>query len=263
MARLLIVTDTTFYRRGGEVLDNFCFDRRFFDDYCAEFEEVRVAARVSDWPPAGPLHRADGDGLAFVDLLPARGLSAGRWHPGALLPRARGGRSQPRMRSACGCPASPAGMRRGSRRREKPMMFELIGDPLGTALGSPQARIYGLLQHRRTRWILRRCAARLLRQRRPSAAALSGRRGGHDRGDLQHPARARLAAPTADRALARGPPAADPRRLVPAGQEPGAAGRGDAAGARRGPAPRLKLVGDGETRARSSGWCRSTGSATG
>jgi phosphatidyl-myo-inositol dimannoside synthase len=174
MARLLIVTDTTFYRRGGEVLDNFCFDRRFFDDYCAEFDEVRVAARVSDEPPAGPLHRADGDGLAFVDLLPARGV---RW---TLAPWQRYCRALAGAVAAADalCLRLPgvAGWHAARLAAGRPMMFELIGDPLATALGSPQARIYGLLQHRRTRWILRRCAlgsyvsADHLQQRYPAAA---------------------------------------------------------------------------------------------
>ena len=157
MARLLIVTDATFYRLGDQVLDRCGFDRRFFDDYCAEFDEVRVAARISDRLPAAGLRRADGDGLSFVDLQPAQGLS---W---ALAPRARHCRA---LERAVGwadalCLRLPAVAGWHAARlacaQQKPAMFELTGDPLGRAPGAPAARIDGELLARRTRWILRRC----------------------------------------------------------------------------------------------------------
>lgn len=157
MARLLIVTDATFYRSGDRVLDRFCFDRRFFDDYCAEFDEVRVAARMAGQPPAVDLHRADGDGLSFVDLPPVSGV---RW---ALAPRSRycGALQQAvgwadavclRLPGVAGWHAARLAWRQG-----KPAMFELIGDPLAVGLGSLQARVYGRLQYHRTRWAVRRC----------------------------------------------------------------------------------------------------------
>jgi glycosyltransferase involved in cell wall biosynthesis len=157
MARLLIVTDATFYRSGDQVFDRVCFDRRFFDDYCAEFDEVRVAARVADRPPDAQLHRADGEGLRFVDL-PA--VSGALW---ALAPRSRycGALDQAVGWADAICLRLPgvAGWHAGrlARRQRKPVMFELIGDPLAVGLGSVQARLYGRLQGHRTRRTVRRC----------------------------------------------------------------------------------------------------------
>jgi len=157
MARLLIVTDATFYRLGDQVLDRGGFERRCFDDYCAEFDEVRVAARVADRLPATGLPRADGDGLSFVDLQPAQGLAR------ALAPRARHCGA---LQRAVGwadalCLRLPAvagwHAARLARAQRKPAMFELTGDPLAVGPGGLAARIEGRLLDRRTRWIVRRC----------------------------------------------------------------------------------------------------------
>jgi glycosyltransferase involved in cell wall biosynthesis len=176
MARLLIVTDATFYRRGDQVFDRACFDRRFFDDYCARFDEVRVAARVSDQLPAGDLRRADGDGLSFVDLPPVGGL---RW---ALAPRRRYCRALERAvgwaDALCLRLPSVAGWHaaRLARRQGKPAMFELTGDPLAAARGSLAAGLYGRLQYQRTRAVVARSglgsyvSASHLQERYPAAA---------------------------------------------------------------------------------------------
>jgi len=112
MTRLLIVTDGPFYRRGDEVFDRFCFDRAFFDDYAAVFDQVRVATRVDHGTVVDGMHRADGEGVAFVDLASVQGAA---W---VLRPGATAGRwarpSIGRMRCACACLRSPAGTRRAS-----------------------------------------------------------------------------------------------------------------------------------------------------
>jgi glycosyltransferase involved in cell wall biosynthesis len=157
MARLLIVTDATFYRRGDQIFDQAGLERPCFDDYCAEFEEVRIAARVFDQLPATALQRADGDRLSFVDLRPAQGagwaLAPRRRHCGALE------RAVDWADALCLRLPAVAGWHaaRLARRRRKPAMFELVADPLAVGPGSLAARLEGRLHHHRTRSILRRC----------------------------------------------------------------------------------------------------------
>jgi hypothetical protein len=75
MTRLLVVTDNTFHRQGDAVFDRYCFDRAFFDDYAAVFDEIRVAARVDHGTAVAGMHRADGARVAFVDLANVRGAA--------------------------------------------------------------------------------------------------------------------------------------------------------------------------------------------
>jgi phosphatidylinositol alpha-1,6-mannosyltransferase len=155
MSRLLVVTDNVFYRQGAAVFDRFCFDRAFFDDYAAVFEEVRVAARVERRTAAHGMHRADGDGVAFVDLASVQGAA---W---VLAPWRRYCRPLAdavdwadvvcvRMPGVAGWHAARLGRRRG-----KPVMFELTGDPLAAGAGSASHRIGGLIQYWRTRQVVR------------------------------------------------------------------------------------------------------------
>jgi glycosyltransferase involved in cell wall biosynthesis len=155
MARLLVVTDNPFHRTAEGVFDQGCLDRAFFDDYAAAFDQVRVAARVLTARPAGALNRADGSGFGFVDLVAARGP---RW---VLAPWWRYCRPLAaaidwadavcvRLPAVSGWHAA-----RLARKRDKPVMFELIGDPLAAGRGSGLQRLGGLVQARRTRWITR------------------------------------------------------------------------------------------------------------
>jgi phosphatidylinositol alpha-1,6-mannosyltransferase len=154
MSRLLIATDGPFYRRGDQVFDKYCFDRAFFDDYAAKFDEVRVAARVDHRTAVDGMHRADGDGVAFVDLANVQGAS---W---VLAPWRRHceplARAVDRADAVCVRLPSVAGWHaaRLARRRGKPLMFELIGDPLGDGVGSFAHRLGGLVQAWRTRQII-------------------------------------------------------------------------------------------------------------
>ena len=155
MARLLVVTDNTFYREGEEVFDRFCFDRVFFDDYAAVFDEVRVAARVDHTGRVEGMHRSDGAGVTFVDLEDVHGS---RW---VLAPWWRHCRPLAdavawadavcvRIPAVAGWHAA-----RLARRHGKPLMFELIGDPLAGAVGSVSQRVGGIIQYWRTRQIVR------------------------------------------------------------------------------------------------------------
>jgi glycosyltransferase involved in cell wall biosynthesis len=155
MTRLLIVTDNTFYRSGQEVFDDLCYDRGFFDDYAAVFDEVRVAARVDRTGRVDGLIRADGAGVSFVDLDDVHGAAwvlapwrlycrpladAVDWADAVCV----------RLPSVAGWHAA-----RLARRLGRPLMFELIGDPLATGVTSTAHRLSGMIQHRRTCRIVR------------------------------------------------------------------------------------------------------------
>jgi phosphatidyl-myo-inositol dimannoside synthase len=155
MTRLLIATDGPFYRRGDQVFDKYCFDRAFFDDYAAVFEEVGVATRVDRRTVVEGLHRADGEAVTFVDLPSVQGAA---W---VLAPGKRYCRPLAdavdwadavcvRLPSVAGWHAA-----RLARSRGKPLMFELVGDPLAGGAGSFAHRIGGTIQYWRTRQIVR------------------------------------------------------------------------------------------------------------
>jgi phosphatidyl-myo-inositol dimannoside synthase len=176
MSRLLVVTDNVFYRQGDAVFDRFCFDRAFFDDYAAVFDQVRVAARVDRRTAAHGMHRADGAGVAFVDLASVQGAA---W---VLAPWRRYCRPLAdavdwadavcvRIPGVAGWHAA-----RLARGRGKPLMFELVGDPLAAGAGSVAHRIGGVIQYWRARRIVRwsgvgSYASRAHLQRRYPAAA--------------------------------------------------------------------------------------------
>jgi phosphatidyl-myo-inositol dimannoside synthase len=154
MSRLLIVTDGPFYRRGDAVFDKYCFDRAFFDDYAAVFDQVRVAARVDRGTAVDGMHRTDGEGLVFVDLANVQGaawvLAPWRRYCGPLADAVAWADAVcVRIPSVAGWHAA-----RRARRQGKPLMFELIGDPLAIGVGSAAHRIWGLIQYRRTRRIV-------------------------------------------------------------------------------------------------------------
>jgi phosphatidyl-myo-inositol dimannoside synthase len=155
MGRLLIVTDGPFYRQGDKVFDRYCFDRAFFEDYAAVFQEVRVAARIDRAAAVDGMHRADGDGVDFVDL---DGVHGTRW---VLAPSWRYCRPLANAvdwaDAVCARIPSVAGWHaaRLARRCGKPLMFELIGDPLAAGAGSVPRRVGGLVQWHRTGRIVR------------------------------------------------------------------------------------------------------------
>jgi hypothetical protein len=139
MVNLLFVTDNLFFSYSGEIYDDLCFERGFFDDYFSAFECVRVAARVKPITAILPdLHRADGKGLSFYPLSPVSGLS---WN---LAPRHV--YLKP-LEAAVGwadavCVRIPAVAAwhafRMARRQSKPVMFEMAGDPLTYLAGNGQ-----------------------------------------------------------------------------------------------------------------------------
>lgn len=133
MSRLLIATDHCFLRHGGRVLDAYCFDRAFFDDYRAVFDQVEVLARVR---PVESLPRgaslSDGDGVTFLDVPP---LGRIRWlllaerlaRPRLESAIARADAVVVRVPSRLGAAAAAAALRHG-----KPYMIEVIGEPAST-----------------------------------------------------------------------------------------------------------------------------------
>lgn len=158
--KLLVVTDHRFLSAAdGSIHDTYCFDRTFFDDYRRVFSEVRVAARVRDEPIPERASRSDGDGVSFVRLDDVQG---GRW--AASLPR-RYRQALPaavtwadavcvRIPAIAGSHAAHWANKAG-----KPLMFELIGDPLSAVQGPEHGlatRSFGLLLAAATRWITRR-----------------------------------------------------------------------------------------------------------
>ncbi|HEX8552981.1 MAG TPA: glycosyltransferase [Abditibacteriaceae bacterium] len=126
---LLVATDHRFFAgESGEILDTYCFDRTFFDDYCAVFPDIRVAARVRrDTPPASA-RRADGDGVRFFPIPDSTGgawLKASvRTHPASLK------EAVDQADAVCVRVPSFTGttVARLAREAGKPVMFEAIGD---------------------------------------------------------------------------------------------------------------------------------------
>lgn len=172
--KLLVVTDHRFFAgpdfssadasrpQRGAVYDTYCFDRGFFDDYSRIFDQVRVAARVRHEPVPDEALRADGRGLEFVALGDIQGA---RW---VLAPPAC---HMSRLRAAvdwadavCVRIPSIAGVHafRRAAARKKPVMFELIGDPLSAVQGPGHGlatRAFGLLLAAATRHITGRATA--------------------------------------------------------------------------------------------------------
>ena len=127
--KLLVATDHTFYRTSEGVFDTYCFDRAFFNDYRAVFDEVLVAARMNTTPPPPGAHRSDGDHVRFIDLANVHGA---RW---ALAPARMYSASLPsaiaKVDAVCVRLPAVSGVfaARSARRCGKPLMFEQIGDP--------------------------------------------------------------------------------------------------------------------------------------
>lgn len=155
--RLLVVTDHRFIRDGDEVFDTYTFDRDFFADYRAVFDEVAVAARMVYSPRPPGSSRSDGDGVVFVDLPTT---SHARWMLEPSWPRFRGLRAEvERSDAVCVRMPSVAG-RVGAAHAfhvGKPVMFEIIGDPaLLFASWGPIGRFVGAREARSLRRIARR-----------------------------------------------------------------------------------------------------------
>ena len=154
--KLLVATDHTYYRTPNGVFDTFCFDRNFFCDYRAVFDEVLVAARMNTNAPPEHAHRSDGDGVRFVDLENVHGA---RW---ALAP----------LNVFCGAlPSAVASVdavcvrlpamsgvyaARLARRAAKPLMFEQVGDPRLIAAFGLTGRLFGNYLAFHNRRIVRR-----------------------------------------------------------------------------------------------------------
>lgn len=161
--RALIVTDHFFLRFGGEVYDNFCFDREFFNDYRERFSEVVVAARIieSETLPAN-YRLSSGGGVSFVSMGHYRGW---RWFAFAAL-AARGRLRQAvaecdavvlRVPSALAWTAS-----RWALRYRKPYAIEVIGDPeeaYQAAGRGPMFALLGFWEKERLKVIARRASA--------------------------------------------------------------------------------------------------------
>lgn len=157
--KLLVVTDHAFYRTADGVFDTYCFDRAFFDDYRAVFDEVRVAARMNMNPPPAHAHRSDGDRVEFVDLENVHGA---RWAMAparrycAALPSAMAG-----VDAVCVRLPAVSGVfaARLARRSGKPVMFEQVGDPRLIGAFGLTGRLLGAYLAFFTRRIVRRSVA--------------------------------------------------------------------------------------------------------
>ena len=149
--RLLIVTDHVFLGTDHGVYDTFCFDRAFFDDYRALFEEVLVAARVQEAPRLTTAARSDGDGVEFIRLPPARGLR--KLFLAQFLYRKRLDAVIHKVDAVCVRIPSLSGSIafQLAMQASKPVMFELIGDPLATL----HVEEYGLLANMFGYWSAR------------------------------------------------------------------------------------------------------------
>ena len=127
--KLLLVTDHKFVVTPKGVRDTYCFDHEFFSDYLAVFDEVTVAARM--------VHRdqvvgraAEGPRVRFLALPPASGL---RWALAASGPvRSTLRRAVADADAVCLRIPSVAAIHahRFARRAGRPIMFEMIGDPI-------------------------------------------------------------------------------------------------------------------------------------
>lgn len=127
--RLLLATDHVFTKFNGRIHDAYCFGDDFFADYREVFDEVVVAARVAE-PGSALGTPLTSSGLRFAELPDVHGSV---WH---LVPSRLIGSSIVRnvaasdavcvrMPSASGWVAAQAAFKQG-----KPLMFEIIGDPL-------------------------------------------------------------------------------------------------------------------------------------
>ncbi len=154
---LLFTTDNAFYASEGAVYDQHSYDRRFFDDYRAVFERVVVAARLRSGDPPQGSRRADGSGVSFVGFKDVHGprwaLAPMRAYCSALPGAAKNAEAVcVRIPSTSGIFAA-----RLATKLNRPLMFELIGDPIrqvgSFGLGG---RLYGHYLAFWTRWIVRR-----------------------------------------------------------------------------------------------------------
>lgn len=158
--RLLIVTDHRYHEGRDGIYDTYCFDREFFSDYLGVFPEVVVAARIRRGPLPPDARRSSGGGVEFVRLPDARGLG---WILGGQVRvlgalRAAIGRADAvcvRLPSVAGVAAFEL-----ARLARKPVMFELIGDPVDALNAAEHGRLraaFGRLQGRHVRRITRTC----------------------------------------------------------------------------------------------------------
>jgi len=156
--KLLVATDHTFYRTPDGVFDTFCFDRAFFADYRAVFDEVLVAARMNTNPPPEHAHRSDGNGVRFVDLENVHGarwaLAPTRVYCSALPPAVAA------VDAVCVRLPAVSGVfaARLAHRGAKPVMFEQVGDPRLIGAFGLMGRLFGAYLTFFTRRIVRQAA---------------------------------------------------------------------------------------------------------
>jgi glycosyltransferase involved in cell wall biosynthesis len=146
--RLLVVTDHKYFQGPDGVYDTYCFDRAFFDDYRAVFEDVRVAARVRSDPMPDTARRSDGDGVSFVPLPDLGGVrhivaSGSAYGPILRVALAEADAVCVRIPAMSGQVAAALARKLG-----KPVMFEMIGDPSAAM----QASSHGFLASLVGRW---------------------------------------------------------------------------------------------------------------
>lgn len=128
---LLLATDHKFLLHEGRVYDRFGFDRGFFEDYGAVFDQVRVAARLEETEsvPAGA-GRSCGDGVDFLrEIWSAHGM---RW---VGLAGIRNRRVLQDAAADCGAVIVRVPSQLGilaarlARQQGIPLLTEVIGDP--------------------------------------------------------------------------------------------------------------------------------------
>ena len=143
--RLLIVTDHRYFGTTQGIFDTYCFDRAFFDDYRAVFDDVQVMARVRREALPKGARRSDGDGVSF---LPLPDWSGFRWMLG--LSARCGSLIRGAVQDAdaiCVRLPSVSGeiAFRAARQLGKPLMFELIGDPKASLSAEQHGRVAALI----------------------------------------------------------------------------------------------------------------------
>lgn len=129
MSHLLFVTDHRFYRYEDRVFDNYVFDYNFFSEYLEVFDTVTVLCRIVELresPDSGNLLKSSGENLQFVSL---GNLSGIMW---LLRSRTIIRKHLYRVQNADAIYLripSIACYQLVSHIEDKPIFFELIGDP--------------------------------------------------------------------------------------------------------------------------------------
>lgn len=128
--KLLLVTDHRFLRHDDKVFDTYCFGRSFFDDYLAVFDSVEVCSRLVNVLslPSGAF-RSDSPEISFLPIPDITGLQwilRARSVSRTMLVKAMDNTDAVVVRAPSQLGYWVAKL---ARRKGKPYMMEIIGDP--------------------------------------------------------------------------------------------------------------------------------------